>query len=215
MEEICKMSVEELNQAKQELSDYYDRCMAMGAECVYEDWEYKVQEGLIVALKYIGEITEHLKVADWIDCLYCDSPNKVKSRLKTVDLNKVRYVDINTFAETYITSIKADELLYVGQCAFNTCTALREFKADKVVEVDVDAFRKCFNLREVNLPSVTKISSCAFMDCDNLKKADLRNVISIGNYAFAGCDSLEDVNVQDGVILSDAAFRWCSKLKRA
>lgn len=211
VEDICKM---DLGQVKQELIDYYDRCLAFGVKCVYDNWEYKVVDNVIIGTKYLGDSTEHIDIVDWIECLCEDSLCDTANTLKSVNLNKVLYLDINTFAETRLESIIANELLFVGQCAFFNCRELKEFRADKLVSIGVDAFRKCVSLNEIHCDNVSNILSCAFMDCDSLKNAHIPNVLHIGNYAFAGCSSLSDIKLQDGVILSDGAFRWCDKLKK-
>ena len=197
---------------KEDLIEYYNRCLVFGTKCEYNNWGYTVKDDTIIGTKYHGKYTDNFVVADGIECLTAESFDKGK--IDELDLNQVKYLSSNSFKEMVVTHIRGPELIWVGDGSLFKSQELKTFVADKVVEIGIDAFRKCDKLEKVSLKSVKAIQNTAFMDCDNLREISIPNVNYIGNLSFAGCTNLRDLTLKNGVIVSEGAFRWCKNLKQ-
>lgn len=132
-----------------------------------------------------------------------------------------------------------DNLLSIGNSAFENCTSIRKIEMDGYVrDIGERAFYGCENLTEVILPTEIKIiRKSTFENCTSLKIINLENVtifqsssflgtaltkisysaelLSLSDKAFQDCKELTTVSFnKDGVCLPESAFKGCEKLKK-
>lgn len=200
---------------RDELIDYYNRCITFGLPCIYENWEYKVENGLVYLTNYFGKVDEDFKILSGVDALSLDVLFDGCKRLKKLDLNEVSYLLKSENLQSFLLEeIIAPNLKVIGDESLLGCESLKTFIGDKVEKVGINSFRDCSNLELVSLNEVLFLDNSSFMECSKLKNISIPKVEYIGSFAFAGCDELIDVSINDGTIIADAAFRWCGKLNK-
>lgn len=199
---------------RDDLIDYFNRCSAFGLPCFYEDWEYKVEDGLIYLVNYFGKIDSDFKILDCIDVMSLDVLLDGCKRLKRLDLNNVSILLKSDSLKSFcIEEIVAPNLKELTMNSLMDCESLKSFVADNVLKLGVNSFRNCLSLSTVSLNNVLYIDNQSFMECRGLENISIPNVEYVGSYAFAGCDNLKSLDLKVGTIISDASFRWCSKLE--
>lgn len=200
---------------RDELIEYYNRCITFGFNCVYEDWEYRVEDGIIYLTNYYGKIDDEFQILPGIDALSLDVLFDGHKKLKKLDLNDVSYLLKSENLQSFLLEeIIAPNLKVIENDGLLGCESLKSFVGNKVERVGINSFRDCSNLETVNLNEVLYLDNSSFMECSKLKNISIPKVEYIGPYAFAGCDELKDLSINDGTIVCDAAFRWCAKLKK-
>jgi hypothetical protein len=73
---------------------------------------------------------------------------------------------------------------------------------DDIVTIGNNAFEGCTSLATMDLRNVTSIGDFAFADCSTLASIDVSNVTTLGSSAFAGCDSLNSITYDRTTIAS-------------
>ena len=106
--------------------------------------------------------------------------------LKKINLDRINYIDVSSFA-------------YSG---------IEEIKIDNISEIGMAAFSNCENLKEVIIGgSIKEIKSDTFVNCKNLKKVILPDTVEkIGDNAFSGCKKIEEICVPKNAKISKYAF---------
>lgn len=151
---------------------------------------------------------------------------------------------INTYAFSKNATIEKvilpDNLVTIGDRAFENCTALSEVNIPSKVEeiplygfsgcsslkkliipeniiiIAPGAFSDCTGLIEIELPSkLEDIGDAAFNNCSSLKKIDIpATVESIGFGAFIDCALIEEIKVPEGIKkIYFETFEGCINLK--
>jgi hypothetical protein len=198
---------------RDELIEYYNRCVTFGLECRYDIWGYKVENNLVLLTDYYGKRVSELTIPDGIDGICSGAIDKLQYCLKSLNLNDVKRLEVESLFDYSLEEIIAPNLEYIGEAGLKSCSSLTKFVGDKVIKLGVDAFRDCSKLSTVSLKNVLCIDNSAFYECSDLVEIDAPQVEYIGSYAFAGCDNLVDINLNAGTVICDGAFRWCKKLK--
>lgn len=86
--------------------------------------------------------------------------------------------------------IKAENVEFVRESAFNSEHHLRSVDLPNVTSVGVRAFYNCSSLKTVKLGAVTKIDVDAFTACESLEKVDVQSLGTLGLDAFGHCDNV-------------------------
>lgn len=100
------------------------------------------------------------------------------------------------FYQSTLTSIDLSNVQYIGESAFNGCSALTSVIIPDTVTIIGDrAFRDCSSLISINIPnSVMSIGVGAFSNCFSLISIIIsKNVTAIGTVAFARCSNLQSI----------------------
>ena len=109
-------------------------------------------------------------------------------------------------------------LNWIGDHAFDTCSALKSFDLPAGVDViNVNAFSRCRSMSEFSFAEnslVSCVKSNAFLCCSELKKLNLpTDLVVIETEAFEGCTALEELSLGEKVTsLGINAFADCSLL---
>ncbi len=111
-----------------------------------------------------------------------------------------------------ITSYSDDEILQVGDSAFNSCTQLTSVELPTATSIGDYAFCGCTQLTSVELPAATSIGDSAFQSCTQLTSVELPAATSIGSSAFYDCSSLTSVELPTATSIGSSAFYDCSSL---
>ena len=125
---------------------------------------------------------------------------------------------INNIGKIFGLQVKAyilgDEVMAIGNGAFQSCSAINTFIIPQhVTSIGSSAFRDCTGLTSVTIgSSVTSIGSSAFYGCAGLTSIELpQSLVTIDDYAFYGCAGLTSIELpQSLVTIDDYAFYGCS-----
>lgn len=109
-------------------------------------------------------------------------------------------------------SVKAENIIQIGDGAFDNCSSLTEVNLPNVTTIGQAAFNNCSSLTEISLPNITTIKQATFYKCSSLVKIGLPNVITIESSAFEYCSSLTEINMQNVETILSGAFSQCSAL---
>lgn len=112
---------------------------------------------------------------------------------------------------------------YIGDCAFNYCSALENVvlpENNEVTYIGQFAFFRCGALEDFPFESLTKLQKIgqnAFYECQLLTEVDLSNSPELENLGgFYNCSSLKSVKVPESNVISsidEGAFRKCSEIE--
>ena len=162
-------------------------------DLILNDWDYEVQENIILLKKYIGK-NENIVIPSQIN---------IKEKLFSVVIAK------NTNFNDYING------------AFGANRTIKTIKfLDGVNFEDNDmtlAFADCYNLESVSgIPDSVMIMNNTFFRCSSLTKVDkLPLNLKELDGAFFHCTSLEEIpQIPNGVNRIRGCFEECEKLKR-
>ena len=129
---------------------------------------------------------------------------------------RVARIAKETFANSWIGSVKIEGDVVIEDSAFYNCTFLKSVTLEKVSSIGDYAFYNCSSLESVSLNSATvTIGESAFAKCNSLKELTLPETLEhIGKNAFLGCSSLESVAIPERVqTIGEGVFAGCSKIK--
>lgn len=123
-------------------------------------------------------------------------------------------------------------LEYIGDYAFNNCTALTEVVAFGSIHMRVHTFGGCTNIAKVHISDLAAWCNCIFVNyttCNPISpgKAELylngekvtdlvipSSISKIGHAIFAGCSSLNSVVIPSNItLIHSMAFVNCKQLK--
>lgn len=95
---------------------------------------------------------------------------------------------------------------------FSRCKRLKYIIGENIVEVGEEAFNLCVSLTEINLDYLTVAHNKAFYGCQKLKNFDfVSNLSYIGDYAFSNC-KINSLFLNDCDYLGTNAFASCLEL---
>ena len=144
---------------------------------------------------------------------------------------------LNSLIDRSITTITSDAT-YIGQNAFNNCSALTEANFPEVTSLSTNTFSYLYKLKKVNFPKATAISAnngfknCSaltevnfpnlihasgtsvFEYCASLTEVNFPNLLTTGQYAFHGCKSLTEINFPNATIIGNHTFQDCTALTK-
>ena len=110
----------------------------------------------------------------------------------------------------------SDSIEYIGECAFEHCTALAEITLPKnLKEISDGAFAGCNGLLRIAFcDSVEKIGEFAFFSCFALEEIELpKALVEIGAEAFFGCRNLYKISINASLKnINKNAFGSCIRL---
>ena len=152
-----------------------------------------------------------------------DNPYTVLVKLKTKTVqnfsfrNDTKVIYYSCFSGSKVTTLNIpDNVVYIGNYAFSSCTELKYIKLSENIEIVNDClFRECSNLTEIVIPdNVKSIKTWVFYKCTNLEKVTFGdNLTSIGLVAFGSCTSLKDIVWgAKAVGIGQEAFSNCTAL---
>ena len=104
---------------------------------------------------------------------------------------------------------------FIGNCAFQYCSALTTASFPAAVNIKDYAFASCSALTTASFPATESIWTYAFVSCPALTTASFPAAINIGMYAFAYCFSLASAYFPSAVNIGNHAFGYCSSLTKA
>jgi hypothetical protein len=110
-------------------------------------------------------------------------------------------------------SLRAPNMVTVGQYAFYGCTSLETVSLDNAVNIGQYAFYGCTSLEAITLDNAETIGNYAFRGCTGLKTAALNKAVDIGFQMFYGCTSLETVSLDAATSIGQQAFYQCASLE--
>ena len=150
-------------------------------------------------LKYFADIQPVFKTIGEGSFEYCSSLEAIN--LRTMDIPKRAFSNctkLNTVNFTGVENIK------IGESAFQSCSALKNFDFSRVISVGKYAFEFCGLTGTVRIPSAN-IDTCAFRLCKSLEEIefyedDVQDRYSIGSSAFASCSNLKQVTFTKSLI---------------
>jgi hypothetical protein len=100
--------------------------------------------------------------------------------------------------------------------AFSNCKSLKTVSlSDELVSIGEGAFDGCSSLIEIVLSKgITAINKCTFRNCTSLTSVTLSEELkTINDYAFDGCKALTDIRFQESLqSIGICAFRNCRSL---
>lgn len=140
------------------------------------------------------------------------------SSLTDFDSSNVVYFGNSAFdnCSLYVPSRFSDDLVQIGQCAFNNTAIVDLSIPSGISELSYRAFSYCGKLETVELPSsMKKIGSEAFRGCTSLREIRLNEgLVTINSYAFQSCSSLTGIAFPSTLTTLEAnVFGYCSSLK--
>lgn len=91
-------------------------------------------------------------------------------------------------------AILPEEVVTIGEEAFDRVAELKKVTGPKVVTIEARAFANITALEEVILPEVTTIKDNAFQKATALKVVNFPKVETIGNFAFSEATALEEAH---------------------
>ena len=109
-------------------------------------------------------------------------------------------------------SVKAENIIQIGDGAFDNCSSLTEVNLPNVTTIGQAAFMNCSSLTEVNLPNVTTTGLAVFNDCSSLTEISLPNITTIKQATFYKCSSLVKIDLPNVITIESSAFEYCSSL---
>ncbi len=126
-----------------------------------------------------------------------------------ITISGVRAVAPAAFAHTNITKVTlAQDVVTIGEAAFNNCTQLTEINLNNVATIGSSAFSSCYELSKIgNMDKVVgKIGDYAFTSCklDSIRISTF--VTEIGDYAFASCRATQVLIGSRVEIIGQGAF---------
>ena len=160
-----------------------------------EDFIYRIDENDLYILKYTNTTKKNVVIDSFSDYQISIYPSAFYK---------------NTTIETLVLS---DNVVAIGQYAFQYCSNLKSVVANGVENVGVSAFGSCSSLKEASVNSAKIINASAFGSCSNLEKISMDSVETIGASAFNYDYSLYQVELPSTLkTISNNAFKYCNKL---
>lgn len=106
---------------------------------------------------------------------------------------------------------------YLGDYAFEGCTALREITlSNGMSSLSKGLFKNCTSLETVTLPEgLKKIPEGTFESCSRLREINnLASITEVGANAFSGCKAITELNFNNLTNLGAGCFSDCTSLKK-
>lgn len=106
---------------------------------------------------------------------------------------------------------------HVEKCAFQGCENLTEVitSGNTLTRIHDNGFDGCTSLTTIDLGNIREIDQYGFVNCESLGETDLSNVTTIGINAFDGCTNLDipaNTDIPNLETISDYAFAKCVTL---
>ena len=130
-----------------------------------------------------------------------------------VDYGPTRYsiteIAENAFQSKPITSATFDNVITIGQNAFNSCSLLTTVNFPVATTIGDSAFFECSLLTTLTFPNVVAIGNYSFMNCLSLTSVSFPVATTIGMSAFADCLLLHTITLEKITTIGDFAFFGC------
>jgi hypothetical protein len=114
---------------------------------------------------------------------------------------------------TGLETVSLDNAVSIGQSAFQGCTSLKTVSLDKAVNIGYYAFAGCTSLKSATLDKAVDIGYEMFYQCTSLETASMGAATSVGNYVFYGCTSLKTITLDAVTSVGIHAFELCTSLE--
>lgn len=180
-----------------------------------------------VTLRTTGRLGAVLKITP--ETLSADMSDKVSiSIVDTALMDKLidgSLTECKTFAQSIrkmafyyndgLESIIAPSATYVGQQAFQNCTALHSADFPLVTSLGYSVFSVCSALQSVNFQSLRTVPSGTFDRCTSLQVVDLPSVTTVDRNSFYGCSALQSIYLRSptrATLVGTNAFSGCTQL---
>ncbi|MFR9513127.1 MAG: leucine-rich repeat protein [Rikenellaceae bacterium] len=119
----------------------------------------------------------------------------------------------------YLGKINMFGAKHVEKCAFQGCERLEEVvttgTAGTLTRIHDNGFDGCTALKTIDLGNIRAIDQYGFVNCESLGVTDLSNVTIVGIHAFDGCTNLDipaGTDIPNLETISDYAFAKCATL---
>ena len=185
---------------------------------------YMFADSALVKIE-LGDL-ESLSTGVFSGCLY----------LKSVNLKDFTEIQDRVFEKSGIQSVFSNNVVLVGDYAFDGAkdlqmvtlpnvvwinmyafqnTALKEAVFEKAGEVGHNAFAGCTQLKNAKFAEKVRIDSFAFEDCESLESFESTIENKVVQGAFKNCKALRQVCVEGDMVTIEArAFEGCNSLER-
>ena len=116
------------------------------------------------------------------------------------------------FQDSYIQTIYASYVTYIGQFSFGSCYSLEYVRFPNLENLGSGAFYEA-NIVGAYFPKLQEVSSLCFYSSINMMSVDMPEVTVINSDAFAFCNSLLYVNIPKVTHIKSSAFYYSQAIE--